>query len=188
MKEEDIDKRIERVVCSVASKKASMAQWEADRLANERKRAEMARKWRTYALSAAATVAVAVGIGWGFYASKGAGDTMMPPSMESAFRSGTNEFEGIYGLIDSRDYAEALSAIDSLAADTVIDPTYAEARREYLRGVYSAREYRLTWLKIYVLLKSGNKAEAVGLLTDYANREGEHRQDARELLKKLENE
>ena len=38
MKEDDIDKRIERVAESVGSKKAAMRQWEADRVSDELKR------------------------------------------------------------------------------------------------------------------------------------------------------
>lgn len=74
MKEEDIDKRIERVIESVGSKKAAMRQWEAERVAKEMGRKLAAKRWRTYGISAAASIAVIFGIGLGFRAYRSGDD------------------------------------------------------------------------------------------------------------------
>ena len=71
MKEENIDKRIERVAESVGSKNAAMRQWEAEWVSNELKRKVAAKRWRTYGFSAAASIVLICGIGLGFFMNRG---------------------------------------------------------------------------------------------------------------------
>ena len=51
MKEDNIDKRIERVAESVGSKKTAMRQWEADRVSDELKRKVAAKLFFFYLMN-----------------------------------------------------------------------------------------------------------------------------------------
>lgn len=64
MKQEDIDGRIERVVGSVASKKARMARWDAQEAGKARRG-----RWLAYGISAAAVVVIVCSIGLTFIVS-----------------------------------------------------------------------------------------------------------------------
>lgn len=189
MKEEDIDNRIERVIESVGAKKAAMRQWETDRLTHEAKRRFPAGKWRKYGISAAASIIVICGIGLGILLNKPAdaepGDTSLPPVSQPAYRGGSSDIDEISAMIDSARFDEALQAIDANLADTVIDPEFTIERQQYLRELNAARAYQLTWMKIDVLIRSDKKAEAISLLRQFADEEGDHQEEAKNILNEL---
>lgn len=185
MKEDNIDKRIERVAESVGSKKAAMRQWEADRVSYELNRKVAAKRWRTYGFSAAASIVLICGIGFGFFINRGGDNDYGVTSTAPVYRGGSCDIAEIQSMIDSAKYEEALQAIDVTLADTVIDPSFTSERQDYLRNVNANREYELIWLKINVLIKSGKKAEAIPLLEEYVKTEGEHQNEAQTLLNDL---
>lgn len=184
MKEADMDKRIERMVKSVASKKATMAQWEAERKSSEIRRAAT-KKWRTF-ISVAASVIVICAVGIGIYLNEyGSGDfnTMPAPTV---FRGGNFDMLEIQAMIDSGRYERALNAIEDALADMdIIDPSSSLERQEYLKTLNDYREYELTWLKIDALVKSDKKDEAITLLKEYVKLNGEHQAEAHKLLIKI---
>lgn len=184
MKEDNIDKRIERVAESVGSKKAAMRRWEADRIATEMQKKMVAKRWRTYGISAAASIFVICGIGLGFFINRGDNDYGVT-STAPVYRGGSCDIVEIQAMIDSAKYEEALQAIDVTLADTVIDPSFTSERQDYLRSLNANREYELIWSKINVLIKSGKKTEVIPLLEEYAKAEGEHQKDAQTLLNDL---
>lgn len=185
MKEEDIDNRIERVVKSVASKKAEMAQWESERKSSEVRRAVASKHWRTYGISAAASVVVICAIGIGVYMNRLGNADYGVTSSAPVYRGGSANIDEIKAMIDSKMYQEALQAIDATIADTIIDPTFTMERQEYLRSVNRNQEYELTWLKIQVLAKLGEKQDVKILLEDYVTQEGSYQTEAKGLLDKI---
>lgn len=185
MKEEDIDNRIERVIKSVASKKADMAQWEQQSEEAERKRKVAFRRWRTYGLSAAASVAVVCCIGISLFVTRDRTEDMGVASSVSIYRGGSSDIAEIQAMIDSAKYETALQAIDATLADTIIDQSFTQERQDYLRSLNANREYELLWLKINVLIKSDNKHEAITLLKEYVKADGEYRNEAIRLLNDL---
>ncbi len=185
MKEDDIDNRIERVTESVGSKAAAMHQWEADRVSYELKRKVAAKRWRTYGISAAASIVLICGIGFGFFINRGGDNGYGVTSTAPVYRGGSCDLVEIQAMIDSAKYEKALQAIDVTLADTVIDPSSTSERQDYLRSVNANREYELTWLKVNVLIKSGKKTEAILLLKEYVKTEGEHQKEALTLLNDL---
>lgn len=185
MKEDDIDKRIERVAESVGSKKATMRQWEADRVSYELKRKVAAKRWRTYGFSAAASIVLICGIGFGLFINRGGDHEYGDTSTALVYRGGSCDIAEIQSMIDSAKYEEALQAIDVTLADTVIDPSFTSERQDYLRSLNANREYELIWLKIDVLVKSGKKTEAIPLLKEYVKVEGQHQKEAQTLLNDL---
>ena len=174
MKEDDIDKRIERVAESVGSKKAAMRQWEADRVSDELKRKVATKRWRTYGFSAAASIVLICGIGFGFFINRGGDNDYGVTSSAPVYRGGSCDIVEIQAMIDSAKYEAALQAIDATLADT-----------DYLRSINANREYELTWLKVNVLIKSGKKTEAIPLLKEYVKKDGEHIKEAQTLLNDL---
>lgn len=186
MKEDNIDNRIERAVESVSSKKAAMRQWESDRIASEMRRKDAAKRWRTYGISAAASVVVICGVGLGIFLNRGGSVGYGVTSSAPVYRGGSCEIPEIQAMIDSTQYEKALQAIDMTLADTVIDPTYPEERQEYLRSVNKNQEYELTWLKIQMLVKLDKKHEAKKLLDTYIKTDGSHQIEAKGLLEKME--
>lgn len=185
MKEDDIDKRIERVAESVGSKKAAMRQWETDRVSDELKRKVATKRWRTYGFSAAASIVLICGIGFGFFINRGGDNDCGVTSSAPVYRGGSCDIIEIQAMIDSAKYEAALQAIDVTLADTVIDQSFTSERQDYLRSVNANREYELTWLKVNVLIKGGKKTEAISLLKEYVKTEGEHQKEAQTLLKDL---
>ena len=185
MKEDNLDKRIERVAESVGKKKAAMRQWEADRISDELKRRFAAKRWRTYGISAAASVVVICGVGLGIFLNRDRGNDYGVTSAAPVYRGGSCEIAEIQAMIDSSKYEMALQAIDVTLADTVIDPSFTSERQVYLRSLNTDREYELIWLKINVLVKSGKKTEAVPLLEDYIKTDGRHQKEAKILLNDL---
>ena len=185
MKEDNIDKRIERVTESVGSKKAAMRQREAERVTNELKRKVAAKRWRTYGISAAASVVLICGIGLGFFINRGVYHDYGVTSTIPMYRGGSCDITEIQTMIDSAKYDVALQAIDVTIADTVIDPSFTPERQDYLRSVNANREYELIWLKINVLVKIGKKAEAISLMEEYVETDGEHLKEAQTLLTDL---
>ena len=185
MKEDNIDKRIERVAESVGSKKAAMRQWEADRVSDELKRKVAIKRWRTYGISAAASIVLTCGIGFGLFINRGGDNDYGVSSNALVYRGGSCDIVEIQAMIDSAKYEKALQAIDVTLADTVIDPSFTSERQDYLRSVNANREYELNWLKINVLIKSGKKTEVIPLLKEYVKAEGEHQKEAQTLLNDL---
>lgn len=185
MKEDNIDKRIEIVADSVGSKKAAMRQWEADRISDELKRRFAAKRWRTYGISAAASIVLICGIGLGLFINRGGDNDYGVTSTAPVYRGGSCDIVEIQSMVDSAKYEAALQAIDVTLADTVIDPSFTSERQDYLRSVNANREYELIWLKINVLIKSGKKADAIPLLEEYVKDEGEHLKEAQNLLNDL---
>lgn len=185
MKEEDIDKRIERVVESVGSKKAAMRQWESERKSYEIRRAVAFKRWRNYGISAAASVVVICGVGLGIFLNRGGDNEYGVTSTAPVYRGGSCDIPEIQSMIDSDKYVEALQAIEASMADTVIDPSFTSDRQEYLRNVNNNRKYELTWLKVDILVKTEKQEEAITLLKEYVNVDGIHQEDAKHLLHNL---
>ena len=185
MKEEDINKRIERVVESVASKKAAMRQWESDWISSEMQRKVAAKRWRIYGISAVASVVVICGVGLGIFLNRGEDNDYSVTSAAPVYRGGSCDISEIQSMIDSDKYVEALQAIEATIADSVIDPSFTSERQEYLRNVNNNRKYELTWLKIDILVKTEKHEEAITLLKEYVNADGIHQEEAKQLLHKL---
>lgn len=185
MKEDNIDNRIERIAESVGLKKAAMRQWEADRVSDELKRKVAAKRWRTYGFSAAASIVLICGIGFGFFINREGDNDYGVTSIAPVYRGGSCDIVEIQAMIDSSKYEEALQAIEVTLADTVIDPSFTSERQDYLRSVNANREYELTWLKINVLIKSGKRTEVIPLLKEYVKAEGEHQKETQILLNNL---
>lgn len=185
MKEEDIDKRIERVVESIASKKAAMSQWERERKSYKFRRDAASKHWRNYGISAAASVVVICGVGLGIFLNRGGDNDYGVTSTASVYRGGSCDISEIQSMIDSEKYVEALQAIEATMADTVIDPSFSTERKEYLRNVNNNREYELKWLKIDILVRTEKQEEAIALLKEYVNTDGIHQEEAKQLLHKL---
>lgn len=203
MKEEDIDSRIERVVRSVAAKRAAMRRWEAQGLKPKIDRcaacaapavvaapapaaAKPSRKWRLWVVSAAASVIVILGVGISLYIGRGGDADVMPSAAPPAvYRGGSADIQNIQAMIDNGRYDEALQAIEVTRADTAINPSYTPERQEYLRSLNANRDYELEWLRIGVLVKSGRKEAAVAGLREYVKTDGEHRHEAETLLNEL---
>lgn len=185
MKEEDIDSRIQRVIESVSSKKKAICQWESERIASEVQRKVATKRWRTYGISAAASVVVCA-IGIGLYLNRPGEQSFEVTSSVPAYRGSSTDIEEIKALIDSRKYQDAIQAIDATMADTIIDTAYPEDRKEYLRCFNRSREYELTWLKIKVLVKLDKNHEAISLLETFVQNEGTHQIESRKLLEKLQ--
>lgn len=189
-----IDNRIERVIKSVGAKKAAMGRWESERIAEEERRRILVKRWRTYGISAAASVAVICVAGLGIYMSQYMNQSVdscppsmspMYPSASPMYRGGSRDISEIQEMIATGQYDEALHAIEVTLADTIIDPTYPEERQEHLRSLNANQAYELTWLKIKALVKSDNTAKAIALLKEYVDQEGAHQEAAKDLLRKL---
>lgn len=185
MKEENIDNRIERIIESVGSKKAAMRQWESERITEEVKRKIAVKKWRTYGISAAASIVVVCGIGFGIYFNRTVDGDFGVSSSTPLYRGGSCDISEIQSMIDSAYYDKALQAIDVTLADTLINASFTEERKDYLRNLNANREYELVWLKIDVLVKCEKKADAISLLKEYVNADGVHQEEAEQLLHKL---
>ncbi len=190
MKEEDIDKRIERVIESVGSKKAAMRQWETDRIATNEHRKIVAKRWRIYGISAAASLIVICGIGIGTLLKEGGRNVHGVSSPEytstaTLYRGGVADLSEISAMIDSAQYDEALKAINVSMADTTVDLSFTPERQQYLRDLNKSRIYELKWMKIDVLIKSGRKNEALKQLESFVKEEGAHQSEAKNLLKSL---
>lgn len=185
MKEDNIDKRIERIAESVGSKKAAMRQWEAEWISDELKRKVAAKRWHTYGISAAASIVLICGISFGLFINRGGNNEYGDTSTAPVYRGGSCNIAEIQSMIDSAKYEEALQAIDVTLADTVIDSSFTSDRQDYLRSLNANREYELIWLKINVLIKSEKKTEAIPLLEEYVKVEGEHQKEAQILLNVL---
>lgn len=185
MKEEDIDKRIERVVKSVGSKKAAMRQWETDRVSEVLRRKVATKKWCTYGISAAASIVVICGIGLGFFINRGSNNDYGVSSSAPVFRGSANGIDEIQNLINSGEYENALASINNLMCDTIIDSTLTPERQEYKRSLYRNQEYELTWLKIISLHQLGRNDEAIGILEKYSELEGSHQDESKYMLEQL---
>lgn len=185
MKEGNLDKLIERVAESVGSKKAAMRQWEADRVSDELKRKIAAKRWRTYGISAAASIVLICGIGLGFFINRGVENDYRVTSTAPVYRGGRCDIVEIQAMIYSSKYDEALQAIEVTLADTIIDSSFTPERKDYLRSLNTNREYELNWLKINALIHSGKKTEAIPLLREYVKKNGVHQNEALNFLNDL---
>ena len=153
------------------------------------KRKIATKRWRTYGISAAASIVLICGIGFGLFINR-SGDNDYDndygvSSNAPVFRGGSCDIVEIQDMINSAKYEKALHAIDVTLADTVIDPSFTPERQDYLRSINANREYELTWHKVNVLIKSGEKTEAISLLKEYVKTEGEHQKEAQTLLNSL---
>lgn len=214
MREEDIDRRIERVVRSVAAKRAVMRRWEVQGLKPKFDRhaacaaqtvaaaparatiaapgaAKPSRKWRLWVVSAAASVIVILGVGISLYVGRsghgGDGDVYNVKSSAppAVYRGGSADIKDIQTMIDNGRYNEALQTIETTRADTAINPEFTPERQEYLRSLNANRDYELEWLRIGVLVKCGSKEAAVAGLREYVKTDGHHRHEAETLLNEL---
>lgn len=177
---EELDDIIEKAINSVASKKADMAQWEMDS-----RRMAARKRWRIYGISAAASVVLICAVGISFYFTRQYNAEPGMTSSPTVYRGGSADLSEISALIEATKYDDAMNAIETTMADTAIDMTFSPERQEYMRSLNHNRNYELTWLKIDVLIKTGKIDDAIKLLTAYAEEEGVHQQEAKELLKNL---
>lgn len=184
MKEDDIDARIERVINSVASKKAKMAQWE-NRHDVATRRQQHIKRWAVIAVTGAASIAVICGVGISLFRVESVEPNAMVSNSTQIYRGAKSDIPEVKVLIAQAKYTEALHVIDSALCDTFINPSFAPARQEYLHAYYQNQEYELTWLKIKVLYKMGKYTEAVKILKIYSEIAGEHQSDAKKLLNTL---
>lgn len=182
MKEEEIDNRIERVVKSVAAKKAEMTRWKVEHNIYRR---GTRRRWGFYSISTAACVVVAIGVGIHFMTTFRHGDMSTGVSSEVIYRGGSSELEEIVSLINANKNAEAITRIDLLMGDTILSHDMTDQRRKYIREVQAVQRYELEWIKINALVNLGQKDEAIELLKSYIKKDGEYNGKAEIMLNAL---
>lgn len=186
MKEEDIDRRIERVINKLAPKRAEMVEWDKARIRREQSR----RKWIRYGIPAAASVLIVCGVGFGILFTHHDSQSVVFGSLQTTsphitFRGGASSEEQIIALLDSCKYAEALQIVNEELADTVIPSDYTAERHDYMVELQEYRTYQLTWLKIEIFLKTNKLDEAKEILSTYRHLEGEHQDEAAKIYKEL---
>ena len=165
-------------IAFMARKRADIALWEVERRAAEALR----RRRRVYGISAAAMIAVVAGIGITMLMHRSA-DMTAPAINAPVFRGAVADVDDIALMIEAKDYAEALTAIDSALADSVIPDSLPQEQIDYMMQLQVQRAYELKWLKIKVLLALGRTDEAVALLRTYSAMEGDHALQADSLLR-----
>ncbi len=183
---DEMDERIGRVICSLASKKKEMAMWNEEMHRQEVRKKVLVRRWRVYGLSAAASLAIVFGVGFSLFRSENDSESFEFDFSQPVYRAGSSDFGDIVSMIESGKYGDALHAINEAMADTVIDPSFTSEHREYLRSLNAVRSYELTWLKIATLVKSGKEDDAIKLLEIYKNEDGVHRDEAIELYNSMQ--
>ena len=196
MNEENIDERIERVIKSVAAKKENLTIWNSENA----KRELRYRRMRNFQVSAAASVAVLVGVGtWYmlFYWKEAGPSSDLSPSQisyeyspkqdSSDYIGESSEIEAVESLIKSERYEDALEAIEAILVDTLIDPTLPLERKKQIMVFHKNRAYALDWIKIQTLIKLNRKTEALDLLNHYVEISGPNQNKAKELIKELNN-
>ena len=194
MNEENIDERIERVIKSVASKKEDMIIWNTEKAKRELRN----RRMRNFRVTAAASVAVLVGIGTCymifFWKEAGPSSDLSPsqisyeysPKQDSSnYIDESSEIEAVESMIKSERYEDALEAIEAILADTLIDPTLSLERKKQIRGFHEEKAYALEWIKIQTLIKLNRKTEALDLLNHYVRIYGPNQFLAKELMDEL---
>lgn len=150
-------------------------------------------KW-IYGIGAAACVAV------GFFAvkslfyttSSSEGNYMMPNfGAEAIYRSGNSDLSSLDSLITAKNYATALSSVDSLINETNKQLQVYETkdslteRDEYKVEQYKADLYEMEWRKIHLLLALSKKDEAIRYLIQFSSQEGMYKFEADSLLETL---
>ena len=111
---------------------------------------------------------------------------------------GNNSLQQIAGLINQKDYEDALAAIEieekSLSvreeelSDSVSLGAMSEEETEalsYEKNLLASMKYDLNWLKANALLGVGRKKEAIVLLEELKTEEGEYRAQADSLYNVL---
>lgn len=199
MKEDNIDERIERVIRSVAAKKKDINMWESERTNFGSGNSALKKRW-IISSAAAAVLITLVGVSYLRHVTY-SNERELSRSMSEdegdlesivdiyygnpVFRGGERDITEIEIMIKECQYEDALLAINTALADTVIDAEMSQERYDYQRNLIDLQNYELTWLKITTLLKLGKTEEAVALLKDYVNETGDHQIDAQNLLNKL---
>lgn len=196
MNEENIDERIERVIKSVAAKKEDMAIWNSENA----KRELRYRRMRNFQVSAAASVAVLVGVGTWYmlFYWKEAGQTSdlspsqisyeySPKQDSSDYIGESSEIEAVESLIKSERYKDALEAIEAMLVDTLIDPTLPLERKRQIRVFLEDKAYTLEWIRIQTLIKLNRNIDALDLLRHYVEIPGPNQIKAKELINELNN-
>lgn len=150
--------------------------------------------------SSIAGIAVLLVFGYFLWAPIGAssGDIYKVPQMSVDSYRGNNSLQQIAGLINQRDYEDALAAIEveekSLSvreeelSDSVSLGTMSEEETEalsYEKNLLASMKYDLNWLKANALLGVGRKKEAIVLLKELKTEEGEYRAQADSLYNVL---
>ena len=194
--EENIDERIERVLRSVAAKKEDMTIWSTEKT----KRELRYRRIRNFGVSAAASVAVLVGVGswYMIFYWKEAGQTSdlspspmsyeySPKQYSSNYKGDSSDIESVESLIESERYEDALDAIEAILVDTLIDPTLSLERKREIMVFQEDKAYALEWIKIQALIKLNRKADALDLLNHYVEISGSNQNKAKELIDELNN-
>lgn len=187
------DGLIARSIESVAGKREQMARWEEALKQSALNKAMAKRRKRIYWISAAACVAVICGVGLSIIRPGGqigrenevggynTGIGMMSETGQPEYRGSISD-DRIDALIEAGQFDRALEAIDMAMADTVVDPGLAPDRMEYERALIAERQDYLTWTKINVLVKKGDKTEAVKLLREFVKTDSQYSRQAEELL------
>lgn len=177
--------RIERRITDLARKHELMAQWDRRIAASARRRSRLA-----YIYGAAAAVAVVL-LAAGAFLLAPRTDAPAPVMDETAstwdeiqWRSGSDADE-VLELVSAGDCEGALRLIDSLQADTAVDPSLPAQQREYIRIVNAERAYELEWIRINILVNTGRTDQARALLEEYSRREGDRRESAAQMLQEL---
>ena len=166
-----------------ARKSADMALWEGEM----RVAAAQRRRRRVYGISAAAMIAVVAGIGIAIMLHSSADMTEPVANDAPVFRGAVADVDEIELMIEAKDYAAALAAIDTALADSVIPDSLPQEQIDYMMQLHAQRAYELKWLKIKALLALGRTDEAVALLRTYSAMEGDHAAQADSLLRDYDN-
>ena len=188
---DNIDKRIERVVRSVATKKELMAIWNTEK----EKRNSQNRQIRKFAVKAAASIVIIVGVGMGvmiFYWKEPGPASQLTyeysaKQLSSDYSSESFDIETVESLLESERYEDALEEIEAIMADTIIDPMLPLENKKRIRILLEDRAYELEWIKIRTLIMLDRKNDAVDLLNLYVEKAGPNQYLAKQLQKDLNN-
>ena len=150
--------------------------------------------------SSIAGIAVLLVFGYFLWAPIGSssGDIYKVPQMSVDNYRGNNSLQQIAGLINQKDYEDALAAIEveekslSVREEELSDSVSLDAMSEeetealsYEKNLLASMKYDLNWLKANALLGVGRKKEAIVLLEELKTEEGEYRAQADSLYNVL---
>lgn len=186
-----MDKLIVKSIGSVASKRAQMAQWDAEIKEVALRKAIAKRRRPVYWISAAACIAIICGVGISLMR-PGSGNhqannvAATAESEYSDYRGGFDD-EALQMPVDEGNIDQVISEIDKALADTAIDPTLPAERQEYERALIAERTNMLMWRKINLLIQKGDRDEAIALLREFVKIDSQYSMQASQLLDDLTN-
>lgn len=192
--------RISQTLALLSQRQQLMDEWERQAAARETTQPTRPsitpRRRRAIALSIAAGLAICITAAYSSrHAHKQQTAAINETSEQTApFRSAATTND-IAQLIAQENYTAALAAVDSQEKElqqeqqtihTAANATLSE-EEEYATLLRQEQIYQLQWLRIEALIGLNRTDEAHTLLSTFANNEGEHQQQAKQLLRSLGN-